>query len=269
MSVENKKILLEPESKELSIRRQCELLDLHRSNIYYEPIKVSEEKFKIMNRIDEIYTSYPFYGSRKITMVLRRSGVEIGRKHVQSLMREMGLAAIYPKRKLSKRNLEHTIYPYLLADVKIENANKVWSADITYIRLKSGFMYLTVVLDWYSRYVLSWRLSNTLEVDFCIEALDEALDKGLCEIFNTDQGSQFTSNVYINKLLTREIKISMDGKGRAFDNIFVERLWRTVKYEDVYINKYETVPEIKQGLKDYMGMHLTEVGFRIHPKLGK
>ena len=243
--------MIEPCHKELSIRRQCELLKLTRSNLYYEPVKVSEETLRIMNRIDEIFTEIPFYGSRKIGEALRREGYIIGRERIQSLMRQMGLRAIYPKVKLSKKHPDHRIYPYLLGNLDISRPNQVWCADITYIRLKQGFLYLVAIMDWFSRYVLSWRLSNSLDVSFCTEALEEALGKGRPDIFNTDQGSQFTSDDFTGILLSNEIAISMDGRGRVFDNIFVERLWRSVKYEEVYIKGYQVYRDAKEGLGAY------------------
>ena len=243
--------MIEPCHKELSIRRQCELLKLTRSNLYYEPVKVSEETLRIMNRIDEIFTEIPFYGSRKIGEALRREGYIIGRERIQSLMRQMGLRAIYPKVKLSKKHPDHRIYPYLLGNLDISRPNQVWCADITYIRLKQGFLYLVAIMDWFSRYVLSWRLSNSLDVSFCTEALEDALGKGRPDIFNTDQGSQFTSDDFTGILLSNEIAISMDGRGRVFDNIFVERLCRSVKYEEVYIKGYQVYRDAKEGLGAY------------------
>ena len=251
MSVEAKKKLIDPFHKELSVRRQCVLLNLHRSNIYYEPVMVSEETLRTMNRIDEIFTESPFYGSRKIKEALRREGWGIGRQRVQSLMRKMGLSAIYPKPKLSKKGADHSKYPYLLNNVSIVRTNQVWSTDITYIRLQQGFVYLVAIMDWFSRYVLSWRLSNALDTSFCIEALEEALEKGCPDIFNTDQGSQFTSDDFTGTLRGKGIDISMDGRGRFFDNIFTERLWRTVKYEEVYINGYQIPADAQAGLGEY------------------
>ena len=247
--------MIEPCHKELSIRRQCELLKLTRSNLYYEPVKVSEETLRIMNRIDEIFTEIPFYGSRKIGEALRREGYIIGRERIQSLMRQMGLQAIYPKVKLSKKHPDHRIYPYLLGNLDISRPNQVWCADITYIRLKQGFLYLVAIMDWFSRYVLSWRLSNSLDVSFCTEALEDALGKGRPDIFNTDQGSQFTSDDFTGILLSNEIAISMDGRGRVFDNIFVERLWRSVKYEEVYIKGYQIYRDAKEGLGAYFPLY--------------
>lgn len=204
-----------------------------------------------MRLIDEIYTAKPFYGKRRITQELQQKGIFIGIKKVRSLMNLMGIEAVYPKPNLSLRNSEHRVYPYLLRNVPVERVNQVWSTDITYIRMAQGFLYLVAIIDWYSRYVLSWKLSITLEKEFCIEALEEALTISIPEIFNSDQGSQFTSNDFTQKLLEKEIKISMDGRGRCLDNIFVERLWRTVKYEDIYIKDYSTPLEAKHGLTQY------------------
>jgi len=226
-------------------------------------VKVSEQTLREMNRIDEIYTRLPFYGSRRIAVTLKTEGWSIGRERVQTLMRKMGITAIYPKPKLSKRDSQHTIYPYLLSNIDIMRPNQVWATDITYIRLRQGFLYLVAIIDLFSRYVLSWRLSNTLDSDFCVEALEEALEKGHPEIFNTDQGSQFTSNDFTAILKGEEIKISMDGRGRAFDNIFV--VWRTVKYEEVYIKDYQAVIEAKEGLGSYFPFYNSE---RPHQSLG-
>lgn len=244
-------MLIDPSHKELSVRRQCILLDLHRSNIYYKPVMVSDETLRTMNRIDEVFTECPFYGSRKIREALKRDGWGIGRERVQSLMRKMGLVAIYPKPKLSKKDASHSKYPYLLNNVRIMRPNQVWSTDITYIRLQQGFVYLVAIMDWYSRYVLSWRLSNSLDTSFCVEALEDALEKGCPDIFNTDQGSQFTSDDFTGTLRGKGIDISMDGRGRFFDNIFTERLWRTVKYEEVYIKGYQIPADAQAGLGEY------------------
>ncbi len=204
-----------------------------------------------MHRIDEIFTESPFYGSRKILAGLKREDFIVGRERVQSLMRKMGLRAIYPKPNLSKKHPEHKIYPYLLANVNIVRPNQVWSTDITYIRLRPGFLYLVAIMDWYSRYVLSWRVSNSLDVSFCLEALEDALEQECPDIFNTDQGPQFTSQDFTGLLLSKKIKISMDGRGRVFDNIFTERLWRSVKYEEVYIKDYQDYGDVRQGLGRY------------------
>ena len=205
-----------------------------------------------MEKMDKIYTDCPFYGSRRMQAILKRQGFNINRKRISRLMNIMGLKAIYPKKNLSKMNPNHKKFPYLLNNVNINRINQVWSTDITYIPIKSGFFYLTVVMDWYSRYILSWRLSNTLDMTFCIEALEEALTIAKPEIFNTDQGVQYTSKNFINILEKQNISISMDGKGRAFDNIFVERLWRSIKYEEVYIKRYENGKEAKKGLTNYI-----------------
>jgi len=219
----------------------------------------------MMALLDAQYTEMPFYGVNKMTEYLRREKYVVGRDHVRTLLRKMGLEAVYAKPNLSKPHPEHAVYPYLLKDVDIVRANQVWSTDITYIRLAQGFAYLTAIIDWYSRYVLSWRLSNTLDSGFCAEALEEALFKyGNPEIFNSDQGSQFTSKEFIGVLTGHGISISMDGRGRAFDNIFVERLWRSVKYENVYINGYRNIPEARCGLGKYFERYNTK---RFHQSL--
>ena len=215
--------------------QQCALVGLSRSSYYYEPAAESAENLALMVRIDREYTDHPFHGSRGMTSWLRREGYEVNRKRVQRLMRLMGLEAVYPKPRLSVRSAGHKVYPYLLRNVAIERPDQVWSTDITYIPMPQGFMYLTAVMDWYSRYVLSWRLSNTLEVEFCLEALGEALSQGCPEVFNTDQGAQFTTASFTGRLEKAGAKVSMDGRGRWLDNVFVERLWRTVKYEYVYL----------------------------------
>ena len=250
-SVEEKRNLIDPDHSDISLRRQCDLVGLSRTGYYYQPVRESPQNLLMMGLIDRQYTQTPFYGSRKMTAWLNRLGYAINRKRVQRLMRKMGLEAIYPKPRTSKNHPEHRIYPYLLRGLSILRPNQVWSTDITYVPMHNGFMYLVAVIDWFSRYVLSWRLSNTLEVDFCIDALDEALTIAKPEIFNSDQGAQFTSPRFTGKLEGEDIAISMDGRGRALDNIFVERLWRSVKYEDLYLNFYETVPHLCRGLTDY------------------
>lgn len=235
--------------------QQCDLLGLSRSSFYYEPATESAENLALMALIDREYTDHPFRGSRGMRAWLRREGHEVNRKRVQRLMRLMGLEAVYPKPRLSIGGARHKVYPYLLRNVSIERVNQVWSTDITYIPMPNGFMYLTAVIDWYSRYVLSWRLSNTLDVGFCLEALEEALDGGCPEVFNTDQGVQFTSVCYTGRLESAGAKVSMDGKGRCLDNVFVERLWRTVKYEYVYLNRPEAVPALAAGLTSYFGYY--------------
>lgn len=239
----------------LSVSQQCELLGLSRSSYYYEPATESAENLALMALIDGEYTAHPFLGSRGLTAWLRGEGQEVNRKRVQRLMRLMGLEAVYPKPRLSARGVGHKVYPYLLRNVAIERVNQVWSTDITYIPMPNGFMYLTAVMDWHSRYVLSWRLSNTLDVAFCLEALEEALSQGCPEVFNTDQGVQFTSSAFTARLESAGAKVSMDGKGRCLDNVFVERLWRTVKYEYVYLWRPETVPALTAGLTDYFGYY--------------
>ena len=218
----------------ISIRRQCDLLGVNRSSLYYAPLGESEENLRIMRMIDEQYTRTPFFGSRRMTAWLRQAKqLALNRKRVTRLMQEMGLEAVYPKPKLSQPGEGHKIYPYLLKDVKVERVNQVWSTDITYIRMAHGFCYLVAVMDWHSRFVLSWALSVTMEMEFCLEALSNALRRSRPEIFNSDQGSQFTSEKFTSPLRKRGIEISMDGRGRCFDNIFIERLWRSLKYEEV------------------------------------
>ena len=257
--------LIEPSHPALSVRRQCELLGLSRSSLYYEPAGETSEDLRLMRRIDEQYTACPFYGSRRLTAWLVAQGEEVNRKRVQRLMRVMGLEAIYPKPRLSLAGKGHRIYPYLLRGVKVERPDQVWSTDITYVPMASGFMYLAAVIDWYSRYVITWRLSNTLDGSFCLEMLEEALSGGRPEIFNTDQGVQFTASAFTGRLESAGVAVSMDGRGRALDNVFVERLWRSVKYEDIYIRGYEAVPELHQGLARYFAFYNDE---RPHQSLG-
>lgn len=258
MSVKEKLVMMRNDHPELSIREQCELLDLNRSTYYYEPQPEDEYNLLLMNLIDEQYTRTPFYGSPRLTAWLRRQGHKVNRKRVQRLMNKMGINAIYPTRNTSKQGEGHKIFPYLLRGFEMTRTNQVWSADITYIRLRMGFLYLVAIMDWYSRYVLSWALSNTLDINFCIDALREALMKGCPDIFNTDQGSQFTSDDFTGGLLGKGIQISMDGKGRALDNVFVERLWRSVKYENVYLNNYESARDAHKGLKEYFEFYNNE-----------
>lgn len=239
------------ENVAVSVRLQCELLGLNRSSLYYEPVEMDEEDVRLMNAIDEVFTKRPCLGVRQMMWRLRDRGYPIGRKRVRRLMRLMGLFPIYPTKNTSKPNPQHRIYPYLLRGVPITHVNQVWSMDITYIRLGKGFVYLTAIIDWHSRYVIAWRMSNTLTADFCVECLNDALQYGKPEVFNTDQGCQFTSEEFTSVLLSNKIAISMDGRGRALDNIFVERLWRTVKYEDVYIKGYQTIPDAQAGLQEY------------------
>jgi putative transposase len=257
-SVELKRALVEEAHAQLSISRQCELLGLPRSSFYYEPATQSQENLTLMNLIDKEYTAHPFYGSRKMTLWLQQQGHEVNRKRVQRLMRLMGLEAIYPKPKLSLPDRQHKIYPYLLRDVPIVRPDQVWSTDITYIGLPHGFMYLAAIIDWFSRYVIAWRLSNTLDGLFCLEMLEEALSLGKPEVFNTDQGVQFTACAWTSRLETAGVAVSMDGKGRCLDNVFSERLWRSVKYEDVYLKRYEAVPPLQAGLSVYFPFYNEE-----------
>jgi putative transposase len=235
----------------LSLRRQCELLGLNRSSLYYEPVGESTENLHLMRLLDEQYLRTPFYGWPRMTAYLRREGYAVNGKRVRRLMQKMGLQAIYPKPKLSKAAQERRIYPYLLRGLEILQPNFVWSADITYIPMRQGFMYLVAIIDWFSRYVLTWQLSNTLDGYFCLDALQQALSKGKPVIFNTDQGSQFTADAFTACLQRASVNISMDGRGRALDNIFIERLWRSLKYEDIYLKDYASVPELAAGLTAY------------------
>jgi putative transposase len=247
------------------VRRQCELLGLSRSSLYYEPATETAANLRLMRLLDREYTAHPFEGSRKLTAWLREvHGEEVNRKRVQRLMRLMGLEAIYPKPKLSAARAGHRLYPYLLRNVNIRRPDQVWSTDITYVPLACGFMYLAAIIDWYSRYVLAWRLSNTLDGSFCLEMLDEALSRGQPEVFNTDQGVQFTAAAWTGRLESAGVAVSMDGKGRCLDNVFVERLWRTVKYEDIYLWRYEAVPQLQQGLGRYFPFYNEE---RLHQAL--
>jgi putative transposase len=234
------------------------LLGLARSSFYYEPAVETAENLALMRLIDRRYTDCPFYGSRKMTVWLQGEGHGVNRKRVQRLMRLMGLEAVYPRPKLSAAGSGNRVFPYLLRGVTIGRVDQVWSTDITYIPLASGFMYLAAVIDWFSRYVIAWRLSNTLDGSFCLELLDEALAQGRPEVFNTDQGVQFTAEAFTGRLEAAGVQVSMDGKGRCLDNVFVERLWRTVKYEDVYLRGYETVPELTQGLGRYFPFYNEE-----------
>ena len=237
----------------LPVVRQCEILELARSTAYYTPKPTSVEDLALMRRIDELHLEYPFAGSRMLRDLLRNEGQPVGRKRVRRLMRKMGIEALYRKPNTSRRHAAHPIYPYLLRNLSIKRPNHVWATDITYIPMRRGFVYLVAIVDWYSRRVLAWRLSNTLTTDFCIEALEEAITRyGTPEIFNTDQGSQFTSAEFTGALKTRNIRISMDGKGCWRDNVFVERLWRTIKYEEVYLKAYDSVSQAKASLGQFI-----------------
>jgi putative transposase len=264
LSVEKRKSWIDPSDGVLSLARQCAILDVARSSWYYRPVAASGEDLVLLNLIDEEYTKRPFYGSRKILVTLQVMGYVINRKRVQRLMRILGVSGIVPGPNTSKRNQAHKVYPYLLTGLEIVRPNQVWSTDITYIRLAHGFVYLVAVIDWFSRYVVAWRLSNSLDTSFCLEALEEALRHGMPDIFNTDQGVQFTSDEFTGCLKEHQIKISMDSKGRALDNIFVERLWRSVKYEDIYIKGYGTMKEAYEGLKQYFQFYNNE---RYHQSL--
>lgn len=263
-SPEMKRAMIESDHPTLSISRQCELVGLSRSAYYYEPVPESEENLRLMRCIDEQYLKTPFYGSRKMTEYLCGLGYGVNRKRVQRLMRTMGLEALFPGPRTSQPHPAHKVYPYLLRGFKITRPMQVWSTDITYVPMPRGFMYLVAVLDWYSRYVVSWQLSNTLDVTFCLEALDKALVQGRPEIFNTDQGAQFTSPRFTGYLEQAGVRISMDGRGRALDNVFVERLWRSVKYEDIYPRAYEDGRALYEGLNAYFQFYNHE---RFHQSL--
>jgi len=265
MSRERRQGMIEREHPKLSLVCQCALLGISRSSVYYQAKGVNEYDLELMALIDRQYLQTPFYGSRRMRVSLRRQGHPVNRKRVRRLMRVMGIMAIYPHPNTSKPSRGHKVYPYLLRGLTINRVNQVWATDITYIPMARGFMYLVAIMDWYSRYVLAWRLSNTLDVDFCIDALEEALSKGTPEMFNTDQGSQFTSEAFTGILLKRDIQISMDGKGRCRDNVFVERLWRSLKYEEVYLKGYQRVPEARAGIGAYLGFYNEE---RPHQALG-
>jgi putative transposase len=246
------------------VRRQCQLLGLSRSSLYYEAATESTENLRLMRLIDEEYTAHPFLGSRRLTKWLVTQGEAVNRKRVRRLMQRMGLEAIYPRPKLSQPGQGHKIFPYLLRGVTIDRVDQVWSTDITYVPLPQGFMYLAAIIDWCSRYVLAWRLSNTLDGSFCLEMLEEALGRGRPEVFNTDQGVQFTASAWTSRLESAGVAVSMDGKGRCLDNIFVERLWRSVKYENIYLMRYEGVPQLRQGLGVYFPYYNEE---RLHQSL--
>lgn len=254
-SIEDRRSLLIPNYPELSLRKQCALLGINRSGYYYEPKPIDEETLLLMRLVDEIYTEHPYFGSRQMVNYLRLKGLNLGRSKIRTIYEKLGLQAVCPGPHTSKPHPEHKIYPYLLRDVEITRCNQVWSTDITYIRMKQGFVYLVAIIDWFSRYVLDWELGVTLEADFCVETLLRTLAQGKCDIFNTDQGSQFTCENFIKLLLDHSIKISMDGKGRALDNIFVERLWRSVKYECIYLREWETVREVRTGLATYFDFY--------------
>src|SRR4051812_8723820 len=266
MSAPDRRAKLDRDHPQLSIRRQCAMLGLARSGVYRLPHRAKDDDLLLMRRIDELFTRWPFLGSRRMTAMLRAEGIPINRKRVQRLMRRMGIAALGPKPRTSKPAPGHTIYPYLLRELRIERPNQVWAADITYIPIGRGFLYLVAVMDWASRAVLAWRLSNTMDVSFCVSALEEALARfGRPEIFNTDQGSQFTSAAFTGTLAAAGIRISMDGRGRWMDNVFIERLWRSLKHEDVYLKAYADGREARAGIGTWIRF---SNGSRPHQALG-
>lgn len=267
VSVREIVMLIDKQNPVITVRRQVELLGIARSSVYYESMAITAEEEELMRAIDVLYTDHPFYGSRRIAKELTRQLQRgVNRKCIQRLMRIMGIEALYPKPNLSKNTALHPVYPYLLKGLSIIRPNQVWGTDITYIRLKHGFVYLVAFIDWYSRFVLSWRLSTTMEVGFCVEAAKEAIKKyGPPDIQNSDQGVQFTSGVYLDVWLSNKVTISMDGRGRALDNIFTERLWRSLKYEDIYLKNYETLDEAREGIKNYFIFYNTQ---RLHQSLG-
>lgn len=266
MSAPDRRAMLDRGHSRLSIRRQCAVLHIARSSVCRLKVPANDNDLALMRRIDELYLQYPFLGSRRMATMLSENGARVNRKRVQRLMRQMGLAALGPKPKTSKPPPGHKVYPYLLRGLKIERPNQVWAADITYIPMGHGFLYLVAVMDWSSRAVLSWRLSNTMDTSFCIEAVEEALARfGKPEIFNTDQGGQFTSTAFTDVLKRHEIKISMDGRGRWMDNVFVERLWRSLKHEDIYLKGYTDGREAKAGISSWVTFYNTR---RPHQALG-
>jgi putative transposase len=267
LTLEQKRTAIEPDNSQIPIYKQCELLNLNRSSLYYTPCRDTQYNEQLMKLIDEQYIETPFYGIDKMTEWLRRQGHYVNHKRVRRLMRQMCLEAVYPPRKrgLSISDKQHRIYPYLLRDVQIIRPDQVWSADITYVRMYHGWLYLVAVMDWFSRYVLGWEISVTLESQFCVSALKRTLSLGRPDIFNTDQGSQFTSDDFTDVLKKAGVQISMDGKGRVFDNIFIERLWRTVKVEEVYLRDYQTVAEAAYRLGRYFEFYNNQ---RLHQALG-
>jgi putative transposase len=248
-------MLIEPDHAQLSIARQCQLLGLSRSSYYYEPVALAPDELALLRRIDEQYLRTPFFGSRQMCAWLRREGEVVNRKRMQRLMRRLGLQGAVPGPHTSRPHPEHVVYPYLLGHLCIDRPNLVWSSDITYVPMARGYLYLVAVIDWYSRYVLAWALSNTLESAFCVEALEAALVQGEPVVFNTDQGAQFTSEAFTGRLRERQILISMDGRGRALDNVFIERLWRTLKYEDIYLHDYGGGYDLHHGLERYFAFY--------------
>jgi len=255
--VSERKVMIS-QGEKLSINRQCQLLDVSRSTFYYHPHPESEHNLMLMRLLDEIHLEHPYYGSRRLKGALEDEGYIVARKKVSRLMKLLGITAIYPKPNTSKLNPAHKVYPYLLRNKTIDRPDQVWCTDITYIPMKKGFVYLVAIIDWHSRRVLSWRLSNTMDVHFCVEALEEAINRfGTPEIFNSDQGSQFTSEAFTSVLKKHGVKISMDGKGRCMDNIFIERLWRSLKYEEVYLKAYDSVSQARQGISNWITFYNT------------
>ena len=265
MSRERRRKMVDREHPGLSTVRQCALLGISRSSVYYRPRAPSQKDLALMKQIDQQYLATPFYGSRRMKVWLGRQDHWVNRKRVQSLMRTLGLQVIYRRPNTSKPTPEHRVYAYLLKGVRITRVNQVWAADITYIPMAKGFLYLVAIMDWHSRHVLAWKLSNTMDTSFCVAALEEALGKGRPEIFNTDQGSQFTSEAFTQTLQEQRVQVSMDGKGRYLDNIFVERLWRSIKYEEVYLKAYQTVAEARTGINAYLEFYNRQ---RPHQALG-
>ncbi len=266
MPYKEKKAMIDAGASKISISRQCEILELNRSSYYFKEKDLTEEDYQLLHKIDEIFTSHPYYGTRRMSAVLCSEGYKISRKRVRRCYQMLALEPIYPKMNLSKRNQAHKVYPYLLRDVKISYINQVFSSDITYIRLKQGFVYLVAIIDWYSRYVLSWSLSITLVSDFCVEVLEEVIERyGKPDIFNTDQGVQYTSGVFIAVLKKNEVAISMDGKGRALDNVFIERFWRSLKQEKIYLLDLETVNQARVAISEYVDFYNNT---RLHQSLG-
>ena len=265
MSLAQRRRMVDREHPSLSTARQCALLGVARSSLYYRPKEASGENLALMQAMDRQYLDTPFYGSRRMKVWLAREGIPVSRKRVQRLMRVMGLRAIYRSPRTSRPAPEHRVYPYLLEKIRVTRPNQAWAADITYLPMARGFLYLVVIMDWHSRYVVAWRLSNTLEADFCVDALKEALGQGQPEVFNTDQGSQFTSLEFTQVLQDHGVKISMDGKGQYNDNIFVERLWRTVNYEEVYLKAYANAAEARKELGAYFRFYNNQ---RPHQALG-
>lgn len=258
MSVPDRRAMLDRDHGQLSLRRQCELLGIARSGVYYQRRPANDNDLGVMRRLDELFTQWPFLGSRRLARLLREEGHAINRKRVQRLMRQMGIAALGPKPRTTKPAQGHKVYPYLLRDLVIDRPNQVWAADITYIPIGRGFLYLVAIMDWASRAVLSWRLSNTMDDSFCVEALEEALARfGKPEIFNTDQGSQFTGGDFTGVLIKAGVRISMDGRGRWMDNVFIERLWRSLKYEDIYLKGYADGREAKLGIAQWVTFYNT------------